>query len=307
MRHVDQTSGKVTGVRGLKGGVGQAFSCAVRGNEVFQHRQTLLEVGSDRRLDDLAAGVRHKPSHAGQLLDLVAGAAGAGVDHHVQRVQFAEFLSLALKFGVEVFGNSVGSGRPNVDNAVVALFFRNGAGQMLFGDLVDFLLGVVQNVVAAGRDHHVGSGDGNASPGGLVEAGFLDTVESFDRANGADRLEAVHDQFGKTLLVDGLVVIFQFVGQKLVEENAPGRSVDDLFLFAFQSGFGLILPVGGEKDLDVMMQTYDAVVVSPVDFLRSHDARVGDEMLFEPGVVGQIIDAQDDILGRHHHRLAGSR
>ncbi len=77
VRYVHQTPCQVTCVSGLEGGIGQTFTCAVRGDEVFEHRHAFLKVGDDRVLDDLCAGsaallwLGHKAAHAAELLDLL--------------------------------------------------------------------------------------------------------------------------------------------------------------------------------------------------------------------------------------------
>ena len=86
LRHVDQTAGQVAGVRGLQRGVREALAGAVGRVEVFEHRQTFLEVGNDRRLDDLARRLRHQAAHAGELTHLRRRTARAGMRHHVDRV-----------------------------------------------------------------------------------------------------------------------------------------------------------------------------------------------------------------------------
>ena len=86
LRHVDQTPRQVTGVRGLQRGVREALAGAVGRVEVFEHRQTFLEVGNDRRLDDLARRLGHQAAHAGELAHLVLRTARARVRHHVDRV-----------------------------------------------------------------------------------------------------------------------------------------------------------------------------------------------------------------------------
>ena len=84
--HVDQTAREVAGVGGLERGVGQTLAGAVRRDEVLEHGEAFLEVVDDRRLDDLAepAGdlllrLRHQAAHAGELADLLAVTARAGV------------------------------------------------------------------------------------------------------------------------------------------------------------------------------------------------------------------------------------
>ena len=86
LRHVDQPAGQIARVRGLQRRVGQTLARAVGRVEVFENGQPLLEVGDDRRLDDLARRLGHQAAHAGELLDLRRRAAGARMRHHVDRV-----------------------------------------------------------------------------------------------------------------------------------------------------------------------------------------------------------------------------
>ena len=77
MRHVYQTTGKVTGIGRLHGGIGQTLAGTMRRNEVLQHRHSLLEVGQDRVLNNLRAlgtsflGLGHQTTHTRKLLNLV--------------------------------------------------------------------------------------------------------------------------------------------------------------------------------------------------------------------------------------------
>ena len=79
LRDVDEAAREVTGVRRLQSGVGQTLTCAVRRDEVLEHRQTFAEVRLDRAFDDLAdttgellLRLRHQSAHTGELTDLVA-------------------------------------------------------------------------------------------------------------------------------------------------------------------------------------------------------------------------------------------
>ena len=58
LRHVNQTTGQVAGVSGLQRGIGKTLTGTVRGDEVLENRQSFLEVGKNRVLDDLSAGCR---------------------------------------------------------------------------------------------------------------------------------------------------------------------------------------------------------------------------------------------------------
>ncbi len=53
--YVDKTTGQVSGVGSLHGGVGKTLTGTVRCDEVLQHRHTFLEVGDNRVLDDLVS------------------------------------------------------------------------------------------------------------------------------------------------------------------------------------------------------------------------------------------------------------
>ena len=86
LRHVDQAAGQIARVGGLQRGVGEALAGAVGRVEIFKDGQAFLEVRDDRRLDDLARRLGHQAAHAGELLDLRLRTTGAGVGHHVDRV-----------------------------------------------------------------------------------------------------------------------------------------------------------------------------------------------------------------------------
>src|SRR5262249_14873512 len=122
---VDQTAGQVAGVRGLPTGVGQAPAGALGRVEVLEHRQTFLEVGDDRRLDDLTGRLGHQPAHAGKLAHLRRRAARTRMRHHVDRVDVG-IRALGVLPGRGDFlhhflGDFLGRLRPGVDDLVVLL------------------------------------------------------------------------------------------------------------------------------------------------------------------------------------------
>ena len=84
--HVDETPREVTGVRCLQRRICQTLTGTMGGVEVLHHRQPLLEVGEDRRLDDLARRLGHQTAHAGKLLHLGGRTTRTRMRHHIDRV-----------------------------------------------------------------------------------------------------------------------------------------------------------------------------------------------------------------------------
>ena len=92
--HVHQAPSQVAGVGGLQRRVRQTLASAVGGDEVLQHGQPFAEVGGDGGFDDFARGPGHQAAHAGELPDLLLGAARAGVGHNIDRVELAGLVRL---------------------------------------------------------------------------------------------------------------------------------------------------------------------------------------------------------------------
>ena len=141
LRHVDETARQVARVGRLERRVGETLAGAVGRDEVLQHREAFAEVRGDRRLDDLARGLGHQAAHAGELADLLLGASGAGVGHHVDRVELRPTWSdffISRNISSEMFSVVA---VPDVDDLVVALARGDDAGVALALDLEDLLAG----------------------------------------------------------------------------------------------------------------------------------------------------------------------
>ena len=67
LRHVNQTTSQVTGVRRFQCGIRQTFTSTVGGDEVLEYVQTFTEVRGDWRFDDGA--IRFASDHAYQQAD----------------------------------------------------------------------------------------------------------------------------------------------------------------------------------------------------------------------------------------------
>ena len=133
--HVHQPAREVAGVGGLERRVRQPLARAVGRDEVLEDRQPLAEVGGDGGLDDLARRLGHQAAHPGQLADLLAAAARAGVGHHEHRVELAFVLPLDLL--EHLVRDVLGHVGPDVDDLVVALALGDQAVLVLLLDLDD--------------------------------------------------------------------------------------------------------------------------------------------------------------------------
>ena len=128
MSHIDQTTGEVTSISGLEGGVSQTLTGTVSGDEILEHGHAFLEIGEDRILDNLGTlgtcllRLCHKATHTGQLGNLVSTTTGSGVKHHEYRVKALVGLGHLLHEGLLKVGIDVS---PGIDNLIVTLGIGN--------------------------------------------------------------------------------------------------------------------------------------------------------------------------------------
>src|SRR5262249_44946525 len=136
LRHVDEATGEVTGVRGLERGIGQTLARAVRGDEVLEHRETFTEVRRDGRLDDFAGALRHQAATGRQLTHLLRRAARARIGHDVHGIEAGLDDGLAgaivrdRLFADHVhhlFRHAIRDAGPDIHHLVVALAVRDQA------------------------------------------------------------------------------------------------------------------------------------------------------------------------------------
>ncbi len=92
----------------------------MRGDKVFQHGQSLAEIGLDRQVDNPSGRVGHEAAHSGQLGDLRFIAPRTRVRHHIDGVQLVEPLHQGT-------GDLLFAVAPDLDNMIVALLFRDQA------------------------------------------------------------------------------------------------------------------------------------------------------------------------------------
>src|SRR5205823_9189250 len=201
LRHVDETAREVSGIGGLERRIGQTLARAVRGDEVLQHRQTLAEVRGDRMLDDFAGWLRHQSAHAGELANLLARSAGAGVGHHEDGIELAALRLGHLHLREHLVGHRFGSAVPDVDDLVVALAGRDGAVETLALDFEHRTARSFDDLLLLRRDDHVVDADGDAGLRRIEEAEVFERVEHADGHVIAIVDERVVDQLLQPLLL----------------------------------------------------------------------------------------------------------
>src|SRR3989441_7848561 len=291
LRDVHESPSEIPGIGSFQRGVGQALARPVRRREVLEDGEALAEVRCNRRLDDLAARLGHEPAHAGQLPDLLFAAAGARVGHHVDRVELAALLA-ALQLSEHLLGDELGDVRPDVDHLVVPLAVRDHAVLVLLFHLVDLLARRGDLPFLRRRDVHVVDADREPRERRVAEAEILQLVQEVHRRLVAQGVVAPADQRRDLLLLELLVHEPQLLGHDLVQQRAPHGRLDDLAVPA-QADAGL--------EVDVLVVVRDAHLfgIREEAALTPHRALRRAETL-----LGQVVNAEDHVLGRHRQRRA---
>ena len=196
--HVHQSPGQVTGVGRPQGGIRESLAGTVGGDEELEHAHALHQARLDRALHGLTLRIQHQTPHAGQLVHLVGITTGAGIGHHVERVELIEVL-------VHGLGHLVGRLVPLLHDQLVPLAFGDEAAIVLRIYLSDLALIVIEDLTLLRRDNDVVFADRHAGVGGIPETEGLDHVQHLRHCYGAVLVDQVGDQAVHLLLVDGEV------------------------------------------------------------------------------------------------------
>ena len=324
LRHVDQATGQVAGVRRLQRGVGQAFTRAVSRDEVLQYVQAFAEIRRDGRFDDRAVRLRHEAAHAGQLANLRGGTASARVGHHEDRIERLLTNLVALGIGDLVgpqllhhgLGHLIVGARPDVDHLVVALAVGDQTRGVLLLDLLHLFFGGREDLDLRLRHNHVIDADRHACARRVLEAGVHELIGEHDRFLETHGAVARVDRSGNDLLghvlVDGIER--QTLRQDLGQQGAAGGGIDHAHVLD-QLAAG-IADVLDETHFDLRLQIDIAALVGTMHFgdvAERHALALGAHAL-----AGHVVQAQHhvlrrnddgiavggrkDVVGRHHQR-----
>ncbi len=146
----------------------------------------------------------------------------------------------------QLVGDTARSTGPDVDHLVVALAAGDESARVLTVDFVDRLLRLHDDLIFFLRHDDVVDADGESALCGIAEAGFLELIQEFGRAQVAHLLEGVGDDLHEPFLVQELVVEADFLRDDLIEEHAAGGCFQEL---AFHAHFD----AGVQADLAVVV------------------------------------------------------
>ncbi len=309
LSHVDESAGQVARVGGLERRVRKPLSRTVRGDEVLEHIQSLAEVRGNRRLDDGTIGFGHQPTHAGQLPDLRRGTSSAGVGHHVNGIErlLRGLLALAVddllvaELVHHRLGDLIPGPPPDVDDLVVPLALGHETGRVLTLDLLNFLFRLVDDGRLLSRNEQVVDANRKARARRVAEARVHQLVGENYRLADPAATESLVDEPRDLLLLEGLVDDRKRKsrGQYLRKKRpSHGRFMARDYLGEL-AGFLAAVLADPYRDLRVQLHAtrlVGATHLRNVGKKRPLAARVH---AFSRGVV----EAQDDVLRRHDHRL----
>jgi len=294
LRNVNQTTRQVTGIGRFQGRIGKTFTCTVRGNEVLEDRQTFLEVGDNRVLDDLASRtdqrflrLGHQTTHPTELTNLLFRTTSPGVGHHVDGV---ESVAVVLQCIEEDLGDLVVDVGPDIDDLVVALVLRNEAHGVVATCFFYFFLCAVDQTNLLVRDHDVGDRECQTSRRCILEPEVLDRIEEGCRFREAGGFEYTTDNATKVFLREHLVDVTNASWDDLVKEDAAHGSIHDRTVF--------------ETDLDFGVQFNLLLVVSLTGLRHGGESHAFAFTTF--GGFRHVIQTEDHVLRRNCNRTTVS-
>ena len=296
LRHVDEATGQVAGVRRTQRRVDESLAGARRGDEVLEHLQAFAEVALDGTRDHVTTRVGDEATHARNLADLHHVSSSTRVDHHVDRVEL-----LALEAFLHPVGHLFGGFGPDLDLHLTALTIGDDAATELLLDLVGLLLVTVEDLALLRRGRHVVDRDREARLHGVLEAHVLDGVER-DRHDVLVVATGKRvDQRAHLLLADLLVDERVLRRERLVEEGTTDRG--GLVLGGLAVG-------GGQHELGHAVLDR-GVDVDVAEFVRRRQfVDITEHPAGTLGVlheIGEVVRTDDHVLRGRDQRAAVSR
>ena len=297
VRHIDESTGEVTGVGRLQGGVGQTLTGTVGGDEVLQHGHTFLEVRKNRVLDNLRAfgtgllRLGHQTTHTGKLGNLVGRTTGTGIEHHEHGVETLVGLGHLLHEGLLQVGIHV---RPGVDDLIVTLVVGDEAHVVVHGNLVNFVVTALHDVDFLGRNDNVVEVEGQTALVGLAVTEVLDTVEELAGAGHTDGLDDLGNDVTERLLGDDGVDVTALDRNYLVDNDTAYRGLHEV-----AQGYAVLVDIV-DHDLDGSMHIDTFLVEGHNGFFGTVEGEAATEGTGTE--FGDVVESEHHILRRHGNR-----
>ena len=269
-------------------------------NEVLQHRKSLLEVRENRVLDDLLATLDarllrlgHQTAHTAQLTDLLLRTTGAGVEHHVYRVETVIVLDQRFDHGLRQLGIDI---RPDVDDLVVTLVVGDKTHVVVLHDGVRTFVALLHELLLLFGDDHGIEVERQTAAEGHPVTHILDVVEERGHLVGTGLLHHHGDDVAQRTLRQNLVDVAYLLGNHLVEEDAAdGRLLQHAHLVT------LLVQVV-DHTLHDGVQVGPALVVGDDRLLGAVEYAAF--ALHALAGLGDVVETEDHVLRRDRDRRA---
>ena len=203
MGYVDKTTGEVSGVGRLQGGVGQTLTGTVGRDKVLQHAHTFLKVRKDRVFNNLSTfctgflRLSHQTTHTCQLCNLVGRTTGSGVKHHEHSVETLVGFSHLLHEGLLQIGVDV---RPSINYLVVTLVVGDETHIIVSSDLLDVFVTTLNDVYLFLRDDDIVEVEGQTALVCLAVTEVLDTIQEVAGTGHTNCLDNLGDDVAQRFL-----------------------------------------------------------------------------------------------------------
>ena len=233
MRHVYQTTGQVTGVGRLHGGIGKTLTGTVGRDEVLQHRHTLLEVRQNWVLNNLVSfgtcllRLSHQTTDTRKLFDLVLTTTGTRVQHHEYGVEALVGLSHLLQQDVTDIIVDV---RPGIDDLIITLIVGNESHVIVVGNLTYLLITFLDQISLLLRDDNVIEVERQTCQICHTITKVLDTIEELASLSKANVLDHIGDNVAQALLGDDGIHETNLLRNDAVDDDTTYGCLDHVAL-----------------------------------------------------------------------------
>ena len=316
MRHIHQTTSKVTGIGSLKSRIRKTLTSTVGRDKVLLYRKPFEEVRSNRVLNNSPTfattllRLSHKTTKPSQLTDLLLRTTGSGVEHHVNTIEAVVVFFEAPHHQIR---EEIGSFIPDSHDFVVARLIIDFPHTVLFDNTICLSRSLCDNSLLLGRDKHILEVKGKTTKERHTIAEVLYVVKELSCASNSADLEHIFNDPLERLLPEEFVDITNLIGDKVVEHKSPNRGLYNITL-----RLSIHNSCIGHHYLNGLMDIYTPIVVSDIGLLctieNGGDTFLVNNLLLkllllrsQAAELRNVVKPEHHILRRHGNRLTTSR